>query len=356
MRLVPDEHIGAADELVWEAGSIKWTRSNSVFIAFSSKEKGDDLIADLTNALVDWNPDPSRLFLARLQAEIDERGSIAQDLVLGKKHALAHWYRNLLVTEPAVQRWRIAEAVSRHSDQLMNNILESVQGFALNLIQSELLTGTDPGEICKHRFGVNLEIPDVEMRAHAEHNALVGSKSPSGPHLMTGHIFKVGDDHWLCASPACDLVPTQLSGFRKATYDGRMPFIAIKLQPVATSIALGKINSNRHLFIEIDNNIVAFCFNDHGDESSSPQWTQLYAANGGYFDENSLDFVISIVVSREKTLVLDEVRTTVVAQLRYEYALNLVQRLGVSMTRIGLDFIGPPRGAADRKARGGQAA
>ena len=29
----------------------------------------------------------------------------------------------------------------------------------------------------------------------------------------------------------------------------------------------------------------------------------------------------------------------VVAQLRYEYALNLVQRLGGTLTRIGLDYV-----------------
>lgn len=29
----------------------------------------------------------------------------------------------------------------------------------------------------------------------------------------------------------------------------------------------------------------------------------------------------------------------VVAQLRYEYALNLVQRLGGTFTRIGLDYV-----------------
>ena len=32
-------------------------------------------------------------------------------------------------------------------------------------------------------------------------------------------------------------------------------------------------------------------------------------------------------------------RSQVIAQLRYEYALNLLQKLGVSMTRIGLDFV-----------------
>lgn len=31
---------------------------------------------------------------------------------------------------------------------------------------------------------------------------------------------------------------------------------------------------------------------------------------------------------------------TIVGQLRYEYAINLVQALGANFTRIGLDFLG----------------
>jgi hypothetical protein len=42
-----------------------------------------------------------------------------------------------------------------------------------------------------------------------------------------------------------------------------------------------------------------------------------------------------------KGLVMRKYQAQVVAQLRYEYALNLMQRLGTSMTRVGLDFVGP---------------
>jgi len=35
---------------------------------------------------------------------------------------------------------------------------------------------------------------------------------------------------------------------------------------------------------------------------------------------------------------LEPVAAVIVAQLRYEYALNLIQKLGVEFTRIGLDF------------------
>jgi hypothetical protein len=42
-------------------------------------------------------------------------------------------------------------------------------------------------------------------------------------------------------------------------------------------------------------------------------------------------------------LITKEYEARVVAQLRYEYAINLAQMLGANFTRIGLDFIGSDR-------------
>ncbi|WP_137475109.1 hypothetical protein [Escherichia coli] len=41
----------------------------------------------------------------------------------------------------------------------------------------------------------------------------------------------------------------------------------------------------------------------------------------------------------ENELNLISVEAKIVAELRYEYALNLLGRLGVSKSRVGLDFI-----------------
>lgn len=38
---------------------------------------------------------------------------------------------------------------------------------------------------------------------------------------------------------------------------------------------------------------------------------------------------------------LEPVKAKIVGQLRYEYALNLIQKLGIEFTRIGLDFSAP---------------
>ncbi len=40
-------------------------------------------------------------------------------------------------------------------------------------------------------------------------------------------------------------------------------------------------------------------------------------------------------------LEITKVNARIVAQLRYEYALNLVNKLGTEFTRIGLDFVAP---------------
>ena len=49
----------------WSTDSIKWLKADSIFIAFVKKTKDDNLLDGLENALRDWNPNPSRLFLAK---------------------------------------------------------------------------------------------------------------------------------------------------------------------------------------------------------------------------------------------------------------------------------------------------
>ena len=110
--------------LEWSARGLKWIKSDSAFVALSQKtDNTDDLLSDLQKALVNWNPRPSRLFLTKLRAEIDEYGIAAQGHALRNHHALAYWYHRLLVdTKDDDRRWRITESVSRQSSELLKGI------------------------------------------------------------------------------------------------------------------------------------------------------------------------------------------------------------------------------------------
>lgn len=331
-----------ADGLLWSERKIRWIKSDSVFIAFSRKTDDDDLLSELQNALNDWNPRPSRLLLTKLRAEMDEHGIPAQGQALSSLHALAYWYDRLLRADNEPERrWRIAESVSRHSDRLISGILPKVECFAARLIDAErgALSG-DIARASREHFGVDLTQNESRKQAALEHNAFVCSMEPKGWHLTTGHIFSVGDEYWLCLSPACDMVPSQVSRWSSDVFgEQRLPFIAVKLRSTRDATLLKHIHSNRFVTLQFGREVRCFCFNDPSRDGSAPHWQVFYAENRGEFTGDDFRFQVSRIEKEKTQLISKQHEAIVVSQLRYEYALNLIQKLGVSLTRIGLDFV-----------------
>ena len=337
--VTPDE------SLIWSSGAVRWLKSNSIFVAFSEKSKAHDLLAQLHLALCDWNPNPSRLFLAKIRASMDEYGAVAQTAALAHRHALAAWFVDLMLSGKSERKSRIIESVYRHSDQLMDMILPPVVDFADRLVDAEVSSG-EVEERCIAHFGVNPSEANDQKRAALEHNALVCSRNPTGWHLNTGHIFVMADEYWLCLSAACDMVPGQLPDWRKDSFGPRLPFIAVKLH-LRNSMP-ENVQSNLHLFVRIEDQVKMFSFNESGREGSKPHWEFFLADNAGEFVDGGLSLSIWRTVKRSEAveelgnaipeLVMRNSEVTIVSQLRYEYALNLSQKLGASLTRIGLDF------------------
>lgn len=327
----------SAAGLKWSKSAVKWIKAESVFIAFSSKPDEDDLFVELQKALESWNPAPSRLFMAKLRAEMDEYGVVAQTEALERQHALAHWYARLLRSEGDERRWRIAESVARHSDQLLNTIHRRVEKFASALIAAEVgAAGEDVDARCQQHFSVDLSKDQSKKKAEREHNAFVCSKAPEGWHLTTGHVFAMDGGHWICLSPACDLVPGQ-GEVRNEGFGDRLPFMAVKLFPVPSE-RNHDVNSNLFVFLTLDGEVATFRFNPPGKDAAPPIWRTLYAEKRGLLGDD-FSFRVSVTQAGATRLVSRLHSAQVVSQLRYEYALNLLQKLGVSMTRIGLDFV-----------------
>jgi len=326
-------------DLEWSYRGSRWIKSSSAFVALSKKtDNGDDLLGDLRKALAHWSPRPSRLFLTKMRAEMDEYGVAAQAPVLSNHYALAYWYYDLLTADGKEdRRWRISESLSRHAGQLMQEMLPRVEEYATRLIDSEIASG-DSKVICKNHFGVNLNNNRDGDKAVLEHNIFVCSMDPSGSHLVTGHIFSMNDEPWLCLSPACDMVPSQVPNWRTAMIGERLPFIAIRLRPARATKALEEVHSNRFIFLRIEGEVKCYCFNDPSVEASAPHWQVLYAEKRGRFSGTDFRFTVSYIKQGKTRLVSERKKAQVVAQLRYEYALNLIQKLGVSLTRVGLDF------------------
>ena len=333
-----DNHV---NDLEWSRNAPKWIKSDSVFVALSSKtNKEYDVLHELREALLDWSPPPSRLFLTRLRAVIDEYGVTLQQPALGNRHAMAYWYFGLLRTEElGDRRWRITESVSRQSEQLLSLVMPHVEQFVTRLIEAEVTAG-DPIEICKDHFGVDFRTEKDKTQSILEHNAFVCSMEPNGSHLTTGHVFTMSDESnecWLCLSPACDMVPSQISKWRIDAFGERLPFVAVKLQKVKADRIPDGIDSNRFLFLSVEGQVKTYCFNDRSGERSAPHWHTLFAKERGKLS-GDFEFHVDYVGAGQTGLATTSYRAKVVSQLRYEYALNLTQMLGLSLMRIGLDF------------------
>ena len=179
-------------------------------------------------------------------------------------------------------------------------------------------------------------------------NYYYSAKPIDSRHLTTGQVFELVEPstpdkkvYWICLSPACDLVPGQKDGGLRKRLGAVMPFLAVQLEPAKISVALENINHNRFVFVQIGEAIEAFQFTG-AQGSSLPIWEQMFANDAGRFvDSNESEqrtLVIQRMLDDNGTLVLKPYDAKVVCQLRYEYALNLLQRLGHALSRIGLDF------------------
>lgn len=336
--LLPVLSSGGDEPLTWGEGATKFIYADKLFVAFSAKTDDDDVLAELLAALNAWGPPPSRLFLAKMRAEIDEYGVVAQSALMENSYALAHWYRRLLKSDAAVRRSLVVEDLNRHAEQLLAQIIPRVEGFATALVAAEATACKGDGDSWSHKhFGVNLKNESENVRAEREHNVFAGSKPPDGWHLTTGHVFTMGADYWVCVSPACDTVPKQLGKERVKAFGERLPFMAVRLNPMKDTKPITDVQTNRHVFLRLDGEVKTFCFNDPSDANSAPHWQMLLAGNRGIF-RKGFEFRVFGSELKAGRLVQRRRNAKVVGQLRYEYALNLVQRLGASLTRIGLDF------------------
>ncbi len=205
---------------------------------------------------------------------------------------------------------------------------------------------------------------DEEFKTLKHLNAYESTRYITSNHLMTGTIFKLtenGDsEYWVCLTPACDLVPSQsVSKWGNRIGNNHLPFQAVKLIPSneGDKAIIKDINSNERLFIHINENIETFKF--RAGKNSSPIWETFYAMNHGRFNSKNTFNIQRLRLikggihqrgrgryqrtrdskDREELRLSDSIEVQAITELRYEYALNLLQRFGANQTRVGLDFV-----------------
>lgn len=178
-------------------------------------------------------------------------------------------------------------------------------------------------------------------------NAFLCCQPLETAHMTTGTIFRpVGKKTpiWICASPACDLVPgrTRGGGGYRDSLSPANYFEALKITRVDNPDEGLKIATRAsHLFINVDGKIRPYRILQ-GD-SHQPQSFIFYTQDGGYLREGYKLTLKTIGADKLEgaatSLVLQENEFEVIGQLRQEYASRFLAINGDWNSRIGVDFV-----------------
>ena len=321
-------------------GKINWIRTDLLFLSVVSKSKQPREIPDkLLQALNEWCPRPHRLLMAKMRSLIDERGVVAEAEVMGNDFIQTGWLLDLLDTHDLDKMGAISKTINRHWEALGGAMTTDIAAFGERLIK--YIAAQDREQIIKVHSPLKLANEANNISKHL--NCYVSTKPIEGFHLTTGHILELvtqegKKEYGVCLTPACDMVLGQKTSGWFGRLDGYTPFIMVSLSEINYKTALTKINQNIFLFLNISGEILTFAFNPNGDVKSNPNWEQMFAKNKGVLTGVNKELVVGRLCSEPQNLKIESIKAKIVAQLRYEYALNLLQRLGVSLTRIGLDF------------------
>lgn len=333
-----------------------------IFITVVKKETSEtvDAIYDkLYEALRSKRASPMYLLMAKIRQELDARGIEQANTIIDNHHAQAGWLFDLLQNSEQ-DHSKHHDAIDRHWEQLSIASKDTLIDFSKRIVSSLKETNIEDDRVVESFFPNCLK---EEFSALKHLNAYASTRKVASSHIITGSVFCINDnqskEYWICLTPACDLIPSQC----KPKWQGRigdthMPFQAIKLieSNDREQTVKNDTNGNERLFIDINGEICTFKF--RANPSASPTWETVYAIDHGKLDDNKLKMQRLRMMSEKtktkkkkgskskqvtrsvNTLKLTDCLTAeVICELRYEYALNLLQKFGTNQTRVGLGFV-----------------
>lgn len=337
---------------------VNFIANGRLFITVIKKEVDEAaelLYEKLCSALTKQNATPMYLLMAKMRYELDERGLEQATDIINNRYAQAGWLFNLLdkSDEDSTQH---EKAIDLHWEQLSTSSKGQLVDFSERMIKSLKSVTPNKRNIVKGFFR---ECVNDSNLALGHLNAYSCSKSVSNYHLTTGTILETENGElWVSLSPACDLVPKQ----RQSDWASRIglnhiAFKAIKLHKDNSQIstANSKANDNEYIFLNIEGKLNHYKFSD-----GNPQWETFYAHDLGVFnsegeikqinvnclrvevidepDTENLEVGVAMLQPQKPILKVVELKMKVIAELRYEYALNFLQKFGSNQTRVGLGF------------------
>lgn len=338
----------------FDTNNINWIRTNTLFVTVISKTVNPtELPNELLKALEASNPSPHRLLMTKIRTVLDEKGVIAERSILNKKLMQAGWLKEMLQAMETDERdWKVKRTISHHWEELANHVSPEIKSYANDLLLTILeLENNKINNIIQRYTKINIADPSQLGKVIQEWNSYVCSKEVDGHHLMTGHILEITTEikdqvpvveFWVCLTPICDLVPrdgNKIWAGQQIIEHNVIPFKAVKLHEWDSKKGLKDANKNDYIFIGTGDDLK--CFRYSASSTASPIWNQFFAINSGKFgSDRTLNLnSVELVSSSDGLLSTRSHKAKLTNQLRYEYALHLLQKLGGNFSRIGLEFI-----------------
>ncbi|MBW1251366.1 MULTISPECIES: response regulator receiver domain [Pantoea] len=339
-----------------------WVKTEDLFLTVLGKKDTpiSEIPDQLIEAMAESKPHPHKLVLSKLRHEIESNGSYAASNILNKKLLQAAWLKELLNNDNLAIKTSAWQAVTKLWEELAYEIKHSLDDFTISLVNS-INKMENPLDYFIEKETLE-NITDQVIQA----NCFSCSKKISTHHLVTGHILTFNGNYWLCLTPMCDLVPGQknsdndlISVTLVQMYDARIALrnmresmcdsLGISQLPKLSKIdetkeILKYATQNNLLFIRHhnkDEEIKILSFTYGLDGKANPKARDYYVDRQGVFNEDDKKVTLKYAEPSPKGNDVNILTTDaeIIAELRYEYALNLLSRLGVSKSRIGLDFI-----------------
>lgn len=327
-----NEHfIGSSPVYNWHFDDrVNWISTDKLFITVlrkNSTEEPPRLLERLHNALAKSQPSPLLLLMAKMRFELEVNGIVEATKIANSSHIQAGWLYELLED----QGNSVDGVLDKHWERISNAVKPRLNRYLNSLVSALQADSEKPCEVIKNYL--NVDIVEDRESIFESVNAYNCSTDVISMNLKTGSILEFGeDDHWICLTPACDMVFSQKKVSDKARLgEGQLAFLALKLKREENCKAVHKgILKNKFVIVEYDQKFHSFSLfnlpehpvkeemflNGEGLIKDAPHWSSEPSWN------------LKVVSHSAR----------VVAELRYEYALNLLQKYGASASRVGLDF------------------
>lgn len=273
------------------------------------------------------------LLMAKMRYEMDENGIEQASRIISNKYAQAGWLYNLL--KNAGDDSAHDKAINLHWEQLATASRLVLRDFSKKImtVAENDCPANEKGFVQKFFK----ECMGDKNLAVGHLNAFSCSLPVSNDHLITGTVLDIEGEIWVCITPACDLVPIQkITQWQSRIGESHKVFKAVKFDSAKLSTANSNANCNEYIYLNIDGTPKAYWLGN-----DNPTWDTFYAGNLGCYGDGHT--VMLTAVREDATvagnpLTIRSLTAHAVAELRYEYALNLLHKFGSSQTRVGLDF------------------